>query len=202
MDTIVIATRNPAKVSRYKEIFQGRVGAVIGLNDTDFKDKPAEVGKTAEENAELKARFYSKALALPVFSEDEALFVDFLPENEQPGVYVRRIDGKTEVSDEELLTHWENKIVAAPQSQRTGRWHIAYSLCFPDGEITTVVIDYPVEFFSPRSKVVIPGWPLNSITGDVGLGKPNSEYTAEEKERSGKKAKEAVLQKLDELFAV
>ncbi len=75
---LVIATRNPAKVDYYRPILTEISDEVIGLHETHVEGKPAETGQTAEGNAEVKARFYSQKCELPVFCEDEALYVDFL----------------------------------------------------------------------------------------------------------------------------
>ena len=59
IERIVIATRNPAKVNYYQHLFTGIVNEVVGLKDIGINGKPVETGETAEENAEIKARFYS-----------------------------------------------------------------------------------------------------------------------------------------------
>ncbi len=114
-EQIVIATRNPAKKERYSRLLSGLANIILGVDDLGIEGKPAEAGETAEQNAEIKARFYAEKTELPVLSEDEALFVDFLPASKQPGVHVRRVEGKDEVSDDELLAYWE-KIVATAKT--------------------------------------------------------------------------------------
>ena len=88
MEKLVIATGNPGKKERYGKLLAGVVGEVLGLSDFAFKTKPAETGATAEENARIKALFYLKKTKLPVFAEDESLFVDFLSADNQPGACV------------------------------------------------------------------------------------------------------------------
>ena len=70
------------------------VKQIVGLDEFEMKEKPGEAGETAEENAEIKAKFYIRRTGLPVLSEDESLFVDFLSADKQPGVHVRRINKK------------------------------------------------------------------------------------------------------------
>ena len=197
---IVIATRNPAKKERYGRIFSQVVEEVLGLQDIDIQDKPTESGETAEENAEIKAKFYAERTGLPVFSEDEALYVDFLPSDEQPGVHVRRIDGKDEVDDNQLLAHWEEVILKVPEEKRTGRWHIAYTLATPEGKVRTVALDKPIIFFSPSSKTRLPGWPMSSLEGPTKFGKPHSELTEKEMEQLNHEVERLVLEKFKELL--
>ena len=55
---IVIASRNPAKVGYYQSIFAEVAGEVLGLADLGIEDKSAELGETAEENAEIKEKLH------------------------------------------------------------------------------------------------------------------------------------------------
>ena len=181
---LVIATKNQSKVDYYKEILNELVGEVVSLNDFDITDRPNEIGQTAEENAEIKAKFYAGKIGLQVFSEDEALYVDFLPKTKQPGTHVRRINGKDELDDEQLLNHWESIISRVPLKKRTGRWHIAYCIFMPNGKTKMASLDHPIMFYSPPSKIRLPGWPLSSLQGSILFKKPHSEQTKEEREIS------------------
>ncbi len=201
IEKIVIATRNPAKVEYYRDILTPFAHSVVGLEDVGVEDKPAETGETAEQNAEIKARYYSQKTSLPVFCEDEALQVDFLPESQQPGVHVRRINGIDEVDDNKLLEYWEKIVAQVPEDKRTGRWHIAYSLAIPNEKIKTVSRDHEVLFFSPSSKIRLPGWPMSSLEGSVRFRKPSSEQTPEERVLSKKLLREEILEKFKELIS-
>lgn len=200
VEKIVIATRNPAKVERFQGLLAKYAKEVVGLNDLGITDKPEEKGTTAEENAEIKARFYANKTGLLVFSEDEALYVDFLLPKEQPGVYVRRVEGKDEVDDDQLLAYWEKIVAKVPKNKRTGRWHIAYCLASPNGTLKTVALDHQILFFSPTSKVRLPGWPMSSLEGPVGFNKSHSELTEEEKKKLNSKADKEIAGKLKELL--
>ena len=200
IEKLVIATRNPSKVEYYRDILTQFAASVVGLNDLGVEGKPVETGENAEQNSEIKARFYSQKTELPVFCEDEALQVDFLPDDEQPGVHVRRVNGVDEVDDDKLLAHWEEIVARVPEGKRTGRWHIAYCLAMPDGKTKTVSRDHEVLFFSPSSKVRLPGWPMSSLEGSVRFGKPSSEQTPEEKALSKKLLAAEILEKFGELL--
>jgi len=200
MKKIVIATRNPAKKERYGRLLSTVANTVLGLNDLDIKDKPDEFGKTAEENAEIKARFYLRKTGLPVFSEDEALYIDFLSPEKQPGVHVRRIEEKEAVDDNQLFIYWEKVISEVPEKKRTGRWHIAYCFATPEGKIRTVALEHPILFFSPPSRIRIPGWPMSSLEGPIKFGKPHSELTEIEREQLNQEVDALILEKLKELL--
>lgn len=196
---MVIATRNPSKVSHYRSILEAVADEVVGLGTLGIEGKPSEDGTTAEENAKIKARFYSAKCNLPVFSEDEALYVDFLPQSEQPATHIRRINGKDEVDDDKLLNYWEEKVSKVPVEKRTGRWHIAYCIATPEGKVKVVALDHPVLFFSPSSKIRLPGWPMSSLEGSPLFGKPHSEQTPEEKEISKQRTADELIKCLGDL---
>jgi len=198
IEKIVIASRNPAKVGYYRTIFTKIAGEVLGLADLNIEGKPAEIGETAEKNAEIKAKYYAQKTNSLVFCEDGALYTDFLPPDKQPGTRVRRIKGVDEASDDQLITYWEEIVSKIPEDKRTGYWHIAYCLAFPNGQVRTTAVDHKVRFFYPSSKVRIPGWPMSSLEGK--LGKPNSERTEEELRLSKKEAGKVILKKLKELL--
>lgn len=181
IETIVIATRNPAKVEHYRQALTTLSIKVFGLNDLEISGKPDEIGLTAEANAQIKAEFYSQRTNLPVLSEDESLWVDFLPPDQQPGTNVRRINGKDDATDDDLLRHWKAVISKTPEQRRTGNWHFAYCLSH-QGKVSLATRDFPVRFYYPPSLIRIPGWPLSSIQGST--GKPSSERTIEEKQQS------------------
>lgn len=200
IEKMVVASRNPAKVERFRKLLAGMVEGVVGLDELGIKEKPKETGETAEENAEIKARFYVSKVGLPVFSEDESLFVDFLPADKQPGVHVRRVNKRDEVNDDELLAYWEALVAAAPRNNRKGRWHIAYCLATPFGETHTVSLDHPIMFFSPSSKVRLRGWPMSSLQGSVTFGKPDGELTEEERRQKDERADGEIVRILKNLF--
>lgn len=79
---------------------------LIGLRDLEGDiPKVAETGSTPLENARLKAEAYYKAFGKPVFSCDSGLYFEGIPEEYQPGVYVRRI-GSHELNDEEMIVYY------------------------------------------------------------------------------------------------
>lgn len=200
IEKIVVATKNPAKVERYGRLLSHYVNQVVGLQDFGIIDKPSESGETAEDNAEIKGKYYAEKTGLLVFSEDEALYVDFLPADKQPGVHVRRIDGKDEADDDQLLLHWEEIVAKVPEKKRTGRWHIAYCLASPDGLVKTKSLEHPISFFSPSSEVKITGWPMSSLEGPTTFHKPYADLTDEEKRQAEETTNEAIVEILKKLL--
>jgi len=200
IEKIVIATKNPAKKKRYAPLLAKYAKYVLDLTSFKIDSSPSEDGVTAEENARIKALFYARKTKTPAFSIDEALLVDFLPESLQPGVFVRRINGKDGTSDETLLEYWKEIISKVDKAKRTGHWHIAYCIAYPTGISKTVAVDTPIMFFFPPSKTIIPGWPMSSLQGPIKFKKPHSELSEEEREDHDKEANTKIESILKNMF--
>ncbi len=175
---LILASHNPAKKKRYQKTLPDIT--ILSLKDLNITQKAPETGVSAEENAQMKAKFYFNLIHKPVLAEDEALYVDFLSQERQPGVHVRRINGTDEASDDELLSYWEDLLKDIPLKKRTGKWHFAYAIQLSSDTVETFSVDYPYQFFSPTSSIRLPGYPMSSIGGSPLVGKPHSEYTSED----------------------
>ena len=70
-----------------------------------FLPEVEETGATPLENARQKAEKYYELFQSPVFSCDSGLYFEGVPEEIQPGVHVRTVNGKYH-TDDELLAHY------------------------------------------------------------------------------------------------
>lgn len=106
---LLFGTGNQAKLSAMKNRLEKIGIELIGLGDLKAVGKKIpevlESGNTPLENARLKALAYYKAFQMPVFSCDSGLYFDNVPEEIQPGVHVRNINGKC-LSDEEMKEYY------------------------------------------------------------------------------------------------
>jgi XTP/dITP diphosphohydrolase len=89
--TLLVATTNPGKQKEIAGILEGVPFELVSLNDFDPIAEPEETGKTFEENARLKARYYSKATGLVSVADDSGLEIDAL--DKAPGVHSARWHG-------------------------------------------------------------------------------------------------------------
>ena len=83
---------------------------IVMPNQINIKLDVIEDGKTAEENAIKKAKAYYEKTKLATIAEDSGLWIEKFPEEEQPGLFVKRINGKENLSDEELLNCYIQKL--------------------------------------------------------------------------------------------
>ena len=103
---LLYGTGNLAKLSAMRNRLEQLDIELIGLNDLRAEGKiipeVIEDGNTPLENARLKAMAYYEAFQIPVFSCDLGLYFDNVPNEVQPGVHVRNVNGKC-LSDGEIL---------------------------------------------------------------------------------------------------
>lgn len=64
-----------------------------------------EDGATPLENAKKKALSYYQLYHMPLFSCDSGLYIEGFPDEEQPGVHVRNVQGRC-LTDDEMLIHY------------------------------------------------------------------------------------------------
>ena len=91
MTRYLLATTNPNKVREIRALLDGLAVEIVGLDQFPDIEAPEETGVTFEENAVLKAYYYSTAAGLPAIAEDSGLEVDAL--DGQPGVESARFAG-------------------------------------------------------------------------------------------------------------
>ena len=78
---------------------------MLGINIDVVED-----GMTAEENSRKKAEAYHAATNLPTISEDSGLYIDKFKKKEQPGLFVKRVNGQEGLSDETILNYYINML--------------------------------------------------------------------------------------------
>ncbi|MFZ0546248.1 MAG: hypothetical protein WAM60_12460, partial [Candidatus Promineifilaceae bacterium] len=117
-----------------------------------------------------------------VLSIDNALYLDGLSDDEQPGIDTRKVDGVDgRASDQQLLEHYIT-IINQLGGQTGGHWKFAVCIADGKGQVFEHTIASPRYFVAQPSKTMIPGYPLESIQIDPQSGKYVSEMTKEEQD--------------------
>ena len=109
MKKVLFATGNEAKVKRFKDKLLNKGIDLLSLKDLDISLSVEESGTTAVENALIKARAYHDVSNMPVMAMDDSLYLEKIPDELQPGLYVKRVNGKS-LSDEEMIEHYSNLV--------------------------------------------------------------------------------------------
>ena len=102
MKKVVFATGNQSKVLRFKKDLLERGIELLSLKDLDLKLDVEENGENAIENALIKARVCYQKIHMPTIGMDDTLYMEGVPLDKQPGLNVRRVNGKS-LNDEEML---------------------------------------------------------------------------------------------------
>lgn len=178
---LIFGTGNQAKIQQVQSVLGDSV-RVRGVNEFDIDIKVREDGKTAQENARKKATAYASALRRTVFAMDNALYLKGLADNEQPGLYVRRVGGVERLTDQEMIESYR-ALIASQGEQIEGYWESGVSIARPDGTSVEDSIISPRIFVAKASDRMVPGYPLESIQIDPETGKYISEMSAEEQSR-------------------
>jgi 8-oxo-dGTP diphosphatase len=173
MTQLVYGTGNPAKLDHMRKMlapinvyFIGLKETCIALPDID------ESGNTPLENARIKALAYCDVLKRHVFACDSGLYIYGLPDNEQPGVHVRMVDGKR-LTDDEMVAHYA-AIALRLGGKAVARYRNAICLVMGNGEIYEHFGEdiassafYIVD--TPHTKCV-EGFPLDSLSTKIDTG--------------------------------
>lgn len=170
---IIYGTGNPAKLAAMQRRLAGLDLDIIGLKDVEG-EIPAvpETGKSPLENARQKALAYYDVFQMPVFSCDSGLYFENVPDEVQPGVHVRNINGKC-LSDEEMIAYYGG--LAEKYGDLVARYRNAICLVVDEEHIYEAMEESMAsEKFLITSKphpIRKPGFPLDSLSVDVKTGK-------------------------------
>lgn len=171
---ILYGTTNKGKLQAMRSALEPFDIELVGLNDMEGElPQIEENGATPLENAKIKALAYYDRFQMPVFSCDSGLYFDELEEQEQPGIYVRRVHGK-ELTDDEMIEYYA-ALARAHGGRITGQYRNAIFFVM-DREHCYSSMDESIgtERFTlvtkPHSKR-IEGFPLDSLSIDISTGK-------------------------------
>ena len=132
MTNVVLASRNRKKLAELRRVLEPLVPGigVLGLDDVDPFDEPAETEPTFEGNALIKARACFAATGLPSLADDSGVCVDAL--NGMPGVLSARWSGAGDRANNQLLL---TQLADVPDERRGAAFVAAVALVWSGGEI-------------------------------------------------------------------
>lgn len=184
MKKIVFATGNSSKGKRFSKGLAKYDIRVITLKDLNLTLDVEENGKDAISNALIKARECFKKTSMPTIGMDDTLYLEGVPDELQPGLFVRRVNGKT-LNDEEMIEYY-SKLVNEYGGKLTAKW--VYGMVIYNGKETNeyswskghfYFIDKPCEKRNP-------GYPLDSISIIPECNKYFVDLTEEDKNKNQK----------------
>ena len=175
---VLFATKNPAKVKKYKDELEKNGIELITAKDIEKDINVDESGKNCVENAYLKAKTYYEETGIISIGMDNTLFIEELPEEKQPGTHVRRVNGK-ELSDDEMIEYYTS-LVSEYGGKVTAKW--VYGMVVYGDNLCEKFTWNKDEFFmvDKISEIRNPGYPLDSISIDKHVNKYFVELTKED----------------------
>lgn len=181
MKKVLFATGNESKAKRLKKGLLENDIEIITLNDIEKNINIEENGKDAIENALIKARAYANVYDLPVFAMDDNLYIDDIPEDKQPGMYVRRVNGKR-LNDNEMIEYYSNLAHEyGKDGKLTCRWVYGIAVIKDGKESTYTWSKEDFYIVDKPSNKINSGYPLNTISINKKLNKYFTDMTEEDK---------------------
>jgi XTP/dITP diphosphohydrolase len=186
MTKVLLATHNAKKLVELRRILEPEVPdlEVLGLDDVESYDEPAETEPTFAGNALLKARVAVAATGLPALADDSGLCVDAL--NGMPGVLSARWagPGKDDAANNALLLAQLNDV---PDERRGAAFVAAVAFCRPDGTEDVVSGDMPGVVI--REQRGDGGFGYDPLFVPAGYDVTSAELTPEEKDKLSHRGK-------------
>ncbi len=131
---VILATHNKGKIREFQKCFSEIGWKAVPISEVADIQEPEETGKTFEENALQKARYYAEMIQQPVLSDDSGITAIAL--GDEPGVYSARYAGKhgdDEANNRKLI----ESLKPYSGESRRGYYTCVIAVVWPDGrEIT------------------------------------------------------------------
>lgn len=184
--TLIYGTSNAGKLEFMRNIVAPLDIELLGLRDLNISLPDVdESGKDPLENARAKAHAYYNAIrtqtdfCYPVFSSDSGLYIEGVTNEKQPGVHVRRVNGKS-LTDEEMIEYYAG-LANGLGGQAFARYKNAICLVVSENETyeyigDDIASDRFILSAKPHQKREH-GFPLNSLSVRISDGKYYNDLT-------------------------
>ena len=129
---LLIATKNSGKIKELHRLLADLPLVLRSLNDFPNVLEPEEIGRTFEENAALKAKYYALQTGLRALADDSGLEVDSL--NGAPGVFSARYAGEN-AADSEKIQKLLTEITETKSDNRSAGFVCSMVISSPQGEV-------------------------------------------------------------------
>lgn len=182
---VLFATTNPAKIRKYKEALEEKGIELVTIKDLNFQLAIEESGENVLENAFIKAKAYYDKTKIPTIGMDNGLLIEELPDDKQPGMHVRRVNGK-ELTDEEMIEYY-TKLTKEYGGKLTAKWVYGMVICDNNRAEEYSWTKDQFYFVAKPCKKRNQGYPLDSISIVPEFNQYLVELTEEEREQYKKK---------------
>jgi XTP/dITP diphosphohydrolase len=132
MPRLLLATNNPGKAREFKSLLEGVPFELVTPAEVGVTTEVAEVGRSFEENATIKAATLALESGLLSLADDSGLEVDAL--DGEPGTLSARYAGE-DASDADRVAYLLAKMQGIPQEKRQARFRCVIAIANPQGEV-------------------------------------------------------------------
>lgn len=198
---ILVATNNPGKIARVRQLLADREVAVHTPSEVGIPSVEVEEGSDIFENAERKARAYLGKTNLPILGLDSAFVIPSEPNLDPAKVRRNALEGQKEaaMNSEEIgqaMIRYYQKLVLRHGGQLPAYWEDAFALVASDGSVRKESGHRPVILTKDVHLPMNPSLPLRSIYIVEATGKYAVEQSPEEELRELRPYQEALIRLL------
>ena len=161
---LLYATTNYTKIYNMRRRLEGLPIEIITPDELNLDIDVIENSESASGNAIKKAQAYYDLTHLPTIAADVSLYIEKVPDELQPGLYVRRVNGKV-LTDDEMLEYYQN-LIASVGGKTIGYYVKGLALITEKGIKTIEIKEDEFIFTSIASNKIHKGYPLDSISID------------------------------------
>lgn len=183
---VLLGTTNPSKVNNFSNLLKDCEIEFITLKDIDIASEPEENGKTPEENAILKAKFYGQYFDTVICNDCGLYFEELsLDDCRQPGLNVRTPMKMQRLSDEQMIEYYSKLIKEL--GGRVSAFYLDGIAVYNHGEIYSFMDKENArktgfDMIDKAASKYFPGWPLNSLS----INRETRKYFVDEKDTNSK----------------
>lgn len=182
---LLFATGNDKKFELMKDrLKELQEVELIMPKHVNVKINIKEDGRTPAENAIKKARAYHEATKLATIAEDSGLWIEKFLDEDQPGLFVKRVNGREDLSDDEILNCYIQKLNKVG-GKSNARYITGIAVINQKGEVFSKTIEE--EIFILTSNINEKGYTLGGFLDVISYDPINNKYfnelTQEEKSK-------------------
>lgn len=157
------ATNNKSKLHNMRFRLQNYPIEVFCPDNLNIHIEVEENGSTAVENALSKASAYFEIVQLPTVAADSGVILTGVAEKDQPGLFVRRVNGKV-LTDDEMIDHYAD-LARKAGKPCTLQYVTGIALITTDGIKTMELLDRTLQLCAePNQNRKHKGNPLDVVT--------------------------------------
>lgn len=154
---------------------------VLTLAELGIREEVEEDGRSTEENAVKKARYYFSRSGIPTLAIDGGLHIDHFPPEKQPGVLVKRLPGAgLPGTGGDILDYYIHELQSVGGTS-PGTWTASQALAIAQDRVISHTYTFRVLFTTKRQGETAPGRALDSIMIDPASGRYYNDLSVEER---------------------